>query len=120
MLCFFLFFSKKSLVYIHHFIWYNDKSFSIVYGNRRGNYLVIQIYEISNDKILIKNSYIEETKRGFLLTRYFKPFFHLSGTYIYLIRFKQKSYSQVMRIYFDQTVRIYMYCLLESNEFLFF
>ena len=109
----FFLFSKKSLVYIHHFVWYNDKSFSIVYGNRRGNYLVVQLYEIFNDQITVKNSYVEETKRGFLLARHFKPYFHFSGTYIYLIRFQSKSYPRVMRIYFNQTVNI---CLNRENE----
>lgn len=104
--------SKKSYVYIYHIVWYCDTCFSIVYGNRKQNSTLIQLYEIFNERIIFKTKYLEETRRGFLLSRFFKPYFYSYGTYAYIIhhdllnigKLKQKAFPCVVRIHFNQTV----------------
>lgn len=118
-----IFFSKRSYVYIHHIVWYCDTCFSIVYGNRRQNSSLMQLYEIFNERIILKSKYIEETKRGYLLPRYLKPYFYSYGTYAYIIHYdllnigksKQKSYPYVVRIYLNQSVCFN--CLISKKDF---
>jgi hypothetical protein len=106
------FFSKKSYVYIYHIVWYCETCLCIVYGTRQQSSSIIQLYEISNDKIIFKSKFIEETRKGFLLTRFLKPYFSSYGTYGYIIRFdqlnigksKQKAFPHVVRIHFNQSV----------------
>ncbi|CAF1087184.1 unnamed protein product [Rotaria sordida] len=102
---------KKSDVYIYHVVWCSDTCLSIVYGNRMQNSSVIQLYEISNDKVKLKSKFIEETRKSFLLSRFLKPYFSSYGTYAYIIRFDplhssksiQKAFPRVVRIHFNQT-----------------
>lgn len=99
-------------VFIYHIVWYCDTCLAIVYGNRKRNSSVIQLYEIVNEKIISKSKYLEETRKGSLLSRFLKPYFYASGTYAYIIRFNQlntdksksKAFPYVVRIYFNQTV----------------
>ncbi|CAF1161992.1 unnamed protein product [Rotaria sp. Silwood1] len=106
----------KSDLYIYHVVWYCDTCLSIVYGNRAQNSSIIQLYDIQtintdNDKIIFKTRYIEETRKGALLTRFLKPFFSPMGTYGFIIRFDplnfdkitQKAYPYIVRIHFNQT-----------------
>jgi len=116
-------FRKTSGVYIYHIVWYCDTCFSVVYGDRIQNSSIIQLYEISNDKIIFKSKFIEETRKGFLLTRFLKPYFSSYGTYGYIIRFdqlnigksKQKAFPHVVRIHFNQSVCL-IYVERENNK----
>ncbi|CAF0987125.1 unnamed protein product [Rotaria sp. Silwood1] len=102
---------KKSNVYIYHVVWCGDTCLSIVYGNRTQNSSIIQLYEILNDKIILKSKFIEETRKSFLLSRFLKPYFSSDGTYAYIIRFDplnigkpiQKAFPHVVQIQFNQT-----------------
>lgn len=84
----------------------------MVYGNRRENSSVIQLYEILHERILVKSRYIEETRRGLLIPRYLKPVFSPLGNSIYIIRFeqlniiksKQKAFPRVVRIPLNEGV----------------
>ena len=70
------------------------------------------MYEISNDRINLKSKFIEESRKGFLLSRFLKPFFTSNGKYAYIIRFYpfpidktiQKAFPYVSRINFNQQV----------------
>ncbi|CAF1283981.1 unnamed protein product [Adineta ricciae] len=103
--------SNKSDMYIYHIIWYCDTCFAVVYGNRVQNTSTIQLYEIAYDKISFKSRYIEETSRGYLLSRFLKPFFSSLGPYAYIIRFDpvingkagQKAFPRVVRIHFNRS-----------------
>jgi len=105
-------FRKTSGVYIYHIVWYCDTCFSVVYGDRIQNSSIIQLYEISNDKIIFKSKFTEEIGRGFLLPRFLKPYFSPYGIYGYIIRFDslnngkstQKMFPRVVRIRFNQSV----------------
>jgi hypothetical protein len=90
--------------------------FTILFGiviNRFQNSSIIQLYEILHDKINMKSKFIEETRKGVLLSRFIKPFFSSDGTYAYIIRFyplnidktTQKAFPFVARINFNQSVR---------------
>ncbi|CAF2409910.1 unnamed protein product [Rotaria sp. Silwood2] len=103
---------KKSDVYVYHVVWCGDTCLSIVYGNRKQNSSIIQLYEISNDKIMLQSKFIEETRKSFLLSRFLKPYFSSYGDiYAYIIRFDplnigksmQKAFPRVVRIQFNQT-----------------
>jgi len=101
---------ENSYVYIYHIVWYCDVCFAVVYGNRKRNSSVIQLYEIRNEEIISKSKYFEETRKGSLLSRFLKPYFSSFGKYAYIIRFdqlnigKSKAFPYVVRIYFNQTV----------------
>lgn len=103
-----IFSRRKSYVYIYHFVWYSPRSFAIVYGNRRENSSVIQLYEIVNERILVKSRFIEETRRGLIISRYLKPVFSPGGNSINIIRFeqinKQKAFPRVVRILLNEGV----------------
>lgn len=110
-----LLFDRKSNCYIYHVVWYCDTCFSIVYGTRTQNSSLIQLYEIqsgNNDNIIFKPGYREETRKGYLLPRFLKPFFSPLGTYGFIIRFDssntgkagQKAHPYIARIHFDQLV----------------
>lgn len=109
---------RESDVYIYHVVWYCDTCLSVVYGNRAQNTSVIQLYNVEtinrdNDKITLKSRFLEETRKGSLLTRFLKPFFSPSGAYGFIVRFDplnmdrsaQKAYSHIARIQFNQRVR---------------
>ena len=90
----------------------------MVYGNRAQNTSVIQLYNVEtinrdNDKITLKSRFLEETRKGSLLTRFLKPFFSPAGAYGFIVRFDplnvdrsaQKAYSHIARIQLNQRVR---------------
>ena len=88
---------------------------SIVYGTRTQNSSTIQLYEIqsgNNENIVLKSSYLEDTRRGHLLPRFLEPHFAPLGKYAFIIRFAssnsgkpgQKANPYIARIHFDQAV----------------
>jgi hypothetical protein len=109
---FIVFVFRKSYLYIYHIVWYCDTCLSIVYGNRIQNTSIIQLYEIQNDRLVFKSKFLEETRKGFLLSRFLKPYFSPYGTYAYIIRFEPsnidksipKAFPYVVRIHFNQSV----------------
>jgi hypothetical protein len=110
---------RKPDFYIFHVVWYCDTCLAIVYGNRAQNFTLIQLYDIekvhnndNNERILLKARFIDETRKGSLLSRFLKPYFSPSGIFAFIVRFDplttdratQKSYPHIVRIHFNQTV----------------
>jgi hypothetical protein len=101
---------NRKIKYI--FFWYCETCFSIVYVNRKQNSSLIQLYEILNDRIISKSKYFEETRKGFLISRFLKPYFSSNGIYAYIIRFdlikigklKRKAFPHIVRIDFNASV----------------
>ena len=99
-------------MYIYHVVWYSNSSLSVVYGSREGNTSLIQLYEISNDQVWLKSYFIEETRKGPLLSRFLKPHFSSDGAAAYIIRFNPlnaekptgKAFPQIVRIRWNQSV----------------
>lgn len=105
-------FRRKSDAFVYHVVWCHEFCLSVVYGNRVQNSTITQLYEISNDKPILKSKVVEESKKPLLLTRHLKPYFSSHGTYAYTIRFDPliigkvapKPYPRVVRIYLNQSV----------------
>lgn len=99
--------------YIYHVVWYYDTCFAVVYGNRGQNSSIIQLYDIQSrnqDNIVFKSRFVEETRKGFLLPRFLKPYFSPMGVYGFIVRFESsindkstiKARPCIARIHFDQ------------------
>lgn len=125
---------RKSDCYVLHVVWFCDKCLSIVFSNRGFNSSLIQLYEIETtnsdvDRIIFKTKFVEETRKGALVSRFLKPHFSPSGTYGFIVRFDalsgdrttQKAFPHIVRIHFNQSVRktcsVFFWILFSTSNF---